>query len=732
MRQRVHLLLLLAVEATFSSAARAEDTEGLLDVLNQSVVTTASHTAETASTAPATATSISADDLRRYGIHTVEEAINFLSLGVSTGGITSTGNEADLGARGVMLNGDGASHFLYLLDGHALNEPFSGGARIDRLAGIPLDIVDHIEVIVGPGSVLYGSNAMLGVINIITKDAEQLRGGHLAVETELPVWRRATASSGIPFRLFEQPAGATFFVQYWDEYGPDLTVGPQRLPLDEFSLVPPRTRRGGPEDGIWGGTVDESTFARIPSAGLKLRVGNLQLSMRGRVAKFGVPLKGADFDDPNSFGRERNVSADLRYSGYVSQELELLARLYADGYDYRELSNVSRSASCPFTGVVTCTYEGRIVSRWAGLELQANYSWLKDGSLTTLIGVDGRRRYAGSRLDTRDYDTGALVLRSAGIVDATDATLGAYLQQVWFPVDRLGLNGGARLDYDRRFSPVVSPRAAASFTAWRGGTLKSIYAEAFRAPTFQESEFQSLVRARADDLKPERVRSIEGSFEQRFGVHRVLFGGFRSWWSNLIQNRTLSYAEAVRAAERGQLTVAVPNVAYVQFQNAASIDSYGFNAAMDGSFGSQRLRYGLNVTEAFSRSNDIGNDSRTLPVAPQFYGNARLSYDFGEQLPTLALAGFLLGARPADGIDAGFRPAPYAPTQIDLRLTASGAMPALTGLRYRFSVDRVFGDSNPYVIGPVPIGSEESPSAELQPVPPWRLAIGLEYSFLDE
>jgi outer membrane receptor for ferrienterochelin and colicins len=53
-----------------------------------------------------------------------------------------------------------------------------GAVRFNRGAGIPMEMVDHVEVIVGPGSVLYGSSAMLGVINVVTKDSRAFAGTH--------------------------------------------------------------------------------------------------------------------------------------------------------------------------------------------------------------------------------------------------------------------------------------------------------------------------------------------------------------------------------------------------------------------------------------------------------------------------------------------------------------------------------------------------------------------------
>jgi iron complex outermembrane receptor protein len=112
---------LLPLAGLLSTAnARANDLEG---VLEQPVVTTASQTAEAEATAPATTSVITADDLRRHGIRTLDEAINYLGLGMFT---TNPTHDGEIGARGVQISGDYGNHMLLLVDGHVVNEPYAG------------------------------------------------------------------------------------------------------------------------------------------------------------------------------------------------------------------------------------------------------------------------------------------------------------------------------------------------------------------------------------------------------------------------------------------------------------------------------------------------------------------------------------------------------------------------------------------------------------------------------
>src|SRR5205823_5271587 len=80
----------------------------------------------------------------------------------------------------------------------------------------------------------------------------------------------------------------------------------------------------------------------------------------------------------------------------------------------------------------------------------------------------------------------------------------------------------------------VSPRAALMLGAWQGATLKAIYSEAFRAPSWLESAAADYLSLPSHDLKPETVRSAEVVIDQSLGSQNLIFGAFRSWWKGLV------------------------------------------------------------------------------------------------------------------------------------------------------------------------------------------------------
>ncbi len=719
-----------------TTVARADDASDLAGLLNETVVTTASKSAETGATAPATSTTITAEDLRRYGVHSLDEAIDFLSLGVVT---QNPLKAVDVGARGVLLPSDHGDHLLLLVNGHAVNDGLFGGADYGRGLGIPLEMIDHIEVVLGPGSVLYGSNAMLGVINVITKRAKDWKGVHLALESELAKSYRVAGGGGAQFTLFGKAGEATLGLEYFTQSGPPLLYNLEYGGIDPVSSRGVRYSRGGPENGYWGGVARNGYYARVPSGFLRLEWGDFELNVHAKAYTRAAPYRARydsdffDFDDPDSYEVDRHVWADLRHRARLSPIVELTSRVYADTWDFQSRRNSSEASACLSAGdasVATCQFYTPGISRWAGAEVRASFDWLENERFVTLIGVDGRLRTAGLKIDPRDFATGRPLSSSLGVIDRQDSVASAYAQQTWSPTAWFGLNAGARVDKQTRYDGVFSPRLAANARPWNGGTLRAVYAEAFRAPSIVESDLQNPIQIHAGDLRPERVRSVEGSIEQRFGTQRIFFGAFRSWWSDLVELHVLNEQERRDAVAAGQLSIFSFGAA--QFKNVAAIDNYGMNAGYEGSLGDgQAFRYGVNATAAIARRSEAGLATEPLAVAPSIFGNARVAYDLPGALPTLALAAHYVNKRPADrAYDGGWPVVPYARPQLTGRFTVSGPFPFIKGLSYRGSVDASVEDRGAYVVGPIQTADPKNPSPQLVPVDTLRATIGLQYDLI--
>ena len=149
---------------TASAWAMPVAEENLLD----SVVITATKTEANVRDLPASVSVITADDIARSNVKSVEDILRY-QTGFAVkdmGGMKAT----KVSMRGMSQNG-----ILVMVDGVSVNNGYTGGAN---WSSVPVNMIERIEVVRGAGSALYGSNAMGGVINIITKKST---GGKLTL-----------------------------------------------------------------------------------------------------------------------------------------------------------------------------------------------------------------------------------------------------------------------------------------------------------------------------------------------------------------------------------------------------------------------------------------------------------------------------------------------------------------------------------------------------------------------
>jgi iron complex outermembrane recepter protein len=152
-----------------------------LEQLSSVQITSVSKTAQSLSSAPASVYVITREELLRAGVTSVPEALR-LAPNMQITQLSAT--EYSNGARGFAGSPD-AQNFsnktLILIDGRSVYSPLFSGVGYD-MQDVLMDDVERIEVISGPGATLWGANAMNGVINIITRRAEDSQGALLRVD----------------------------------------------------------------------------------------------------------------------------------------------------------------------------------------------------------------------------------------------------------------------------------------------------------------------------------------------------------------------------------------------------------------------------------------------------------------------------------------------------------------------------------------------------------------------
>ena len=137
----------------------------------------ASRHEETVSQAPASVTVITRDDIQKYGYRTLAQAL------ASVPGLLSHERPRlqFVGVRGLGLPSDYNVRLLFLLNGLPLNDKYFGQFVIELTPDM-LDAVDRIEVVKGPSSALYGSDALFAIVNIITRSGKDVNGALVSAE----------------------------------------------------------------------------------------------------------------------------------------------------------------------------------------------------------------------------------------------------------------------------------------------------------------------------------------------------------------------------------------------------------------------------------------------------------------------------------------------------------------------------------------------------------------------
>ncbi|MDX1755628.1 MAG: TonB-dependent receptor [Marinobacter sp.] len=237
-----------------------------LDQLLSISVSTASKLPSTVTDSPGIITVYSAEEIELFGGRDLGEVLARLP-GIAPYN-SATGHKFRVAARGDAPRLSN-NHILVLLDGIPFNrESYTGGLWTQSVfTTMPLEAVRQIEVIRGPGSVLYGTNAFSGVVNIITKHADELENGvTLGAGNNDAVAARLTYGA----KLDDADSEVVTALRYYDTEGAPLSPNDSTGPF-----------RGQPEERSPGGLVS----ARSKGFHATLHWGNADLAnIRGSDA----------------------------------------------------------------------------------------------------------------------------------------------------------------------------------------------------------------------------------------------------------------------------------------------------------------------------------------------------------------------------------------------------------------------------------------------------------------
>jgi outer membrane receptor for ferrienterochelin and colicin len=436
-------------------------------------VNAASRSTEAVDDAPSSVSIIPAPELRAFAYPTVSEALRGLP------GVYAWNDRSyqAVGFRGLGRLGGYGNRVLLLVDGHPLNDDWLGSSYVGYDGRVGLQDLERIEVVRGPGSVLYGTNAFSGVVNLVTRKPTR-RGGEAGLSTaESGVARgrvRANVPLGADAGLWTSASVARGNGRNF--YFPELD----------------QTARGA--DGFEAGTLEGRYYRRWFSAAWYLQSHHKRLPTGEYETLLG---------DPRTEQTDSRASLELKAEPKWSESLRTMTRVHANHYRFD--GGFARAA--PDGGLEHDTFRGSWFGAEQRVELQPSDFFKLTLGGEAQLHVQVRERAAdesGSFLDdSRPFQVGA-----------------AYALVDLKPSERLHVSAGARLDAYSTFGSSLNPRLAVISKPYARGNTKLMLGKAFRAPSVYELYYNDggTTQVPSPNIGSESIYSLELEHTHRFST----------------------------------------------------------------------------------------------------------------------------------------------------------------------------------------------------------------------
>ena len=529
--------------------------------------------------APATVSVVTAEEIARFGYRTLADIL------ASLPGMYQTNdrNYGYIGVRGLLVPGDYNARILILVDGQRYDDPVYLATGILHDFPMDVDLIERLEFIRGPGSALYGSAAMLGVVNIISKRGRDIGGVQINAEYGSFDTYKIRGSYGA--RLdngLEVLLSAT-------KYGSD---GQTNLYFPEFD--DPDTN-----NGIYVNNDHDSHESIKAVLGYK----DFSFSAVWGKRRKGIPTASfeTEFNDNRAYTDDDYLILSMMYSNTWADRFDVSAHVgyvsfqYDGDYPYdwppviinRDETD-ARAFDAEFHSSVDINERHRLLfgieGRYAFRQNQSNFDILEDGP--------------SFNLDSKE-DLG---------------NVGVFIQDSISLTPELSAVLGLRYDHYQTFGGNTSPRAALVYKWTDTTTLKALYGRSFRVPNGYELYYNdgSFSSKPADNLQPEKSEYFEFVLEHSF--------------SQSLRTTISLYNYHIHDVV---VLVTDPDDDLLQTQNGPTIEVSGLELVLegDGPWGSQgRISY--------SHSDGHNDDSgEKLPNSPRHMAKLNLGFPLlGDQL----------------------------------------------------------------------------------------------------
>lgn len=438
-------------------------------------------------------TVVDQQEIQRRQYKTVQDILNDVP------GLAASQSGAFGKSGALFIRGTNANHALVLIDGLRANDPGSANGTFN-FAHILADMVERVEIVRGPLSTLYGSDALGGVVNVITRKGKG----------------RPSAALNLEGGSFNTLAGSAAVQGAIERF--NFNVGLAGFRTDGISATPKSQRLPGMKG-------EDDPYRNLTlNARLGMEVSdNFEVSLFGRYVATKSQYDNWPVEDPNL--RENTE----QFYGRALGELWLMDGRWKQSFGLGYVHVHRRDLDDPDT---FNPFPAAFDSKRTGKRLKGD--WQNDVQVSEIwkltFGVEGEKEWYDSDID--------------GFAIKADATtLGAFLQSRLTLMDRVFLTLAARLDHHSEFGVYPTFSAGLAYLHRETDTkLKASIGTAFKAPTLDQlyGAIPAYGFSGNPNLDPEKSVGLDIGFEQKLFDGRLQFGStfFRNWLRDLIDFNT--------------------------------------------------------------------------------------------------------------------------------------------------------------------------------------------------
>lgn len=412
------------------------------------------------------------------------------------------------------LKQDFNSRVLVMMDGVPLNEAYYGLSSFNW-GDMPLNNIKKIEVIRGPGSALYGTYAFLAVINIITKEADDIDGVEISAGG-------GSWNTQHHYLIAGKKVGDFSLSGYFDyrkSDGYDNYFIQQDLASLLYSYVPFL-----PSASMAPGKIEVPLDSK--RVDVRMRYKDFEFQFKTQHHERGMPLPGYSitegwfFEDESQIGHgkySQNISEKLSISlkgSYYYRKQLIYGQAYPRGIFGPLLPAINMQGFYSDGLLAEATIKERNISIQSQfdyalserntLTFGAEYGDLKTDKPSVLINMHPITRLQSNQMHDLESSIIGLMERAAN-----RKVVAGFIQDSWQIADKLNITAGLRADHYSDFGLTVNPRISLVLNLMEDTNFKLLCGYAFRAPTFSDLYMLTSSGVGNENLGPEKVKSFE-------------------------------------------------------------------------------------------------------------------------------------------------------------------------------------------------------------------------------